>query len=532
MPNLLSFVREAHADRELLVLGDTRLTYAQADDRAAELAKGLLAMGVTKGTKVGLLLPNTPDWVLLWFALGRIGAHTIALSTFYQAGEIAWAVRHNDLQLLITAPRYLKADYIERLERGLPGLAACTGPELYLPDQPYLRNILVLGECDRPWALRGEAALAAAATARPAIDDALLARVEAAVNPADPLVTICTSGTTSEPKAVVHSHGNALRAVWQFMDFFDVRRDDKIYPAMPFFWIGGLNTHLIPAMYRGACVVCTETPEPRDIIAAAKAEKITVIVQWLPQARRLALALEEMGETLPSVRLGLAPQRDLLGELIPADQLCGGPLGMTESFGMHSMDRLDLPLPKGKGGSNGRKLVGLDRLVVDPETREPVAAGERGELLIRGYNMMTGYYGKERWEAFTRDGWFPTGDLVTIDEEGFLWFQGRGGDMIKTSGANVAPPEVEAALAACPGVREAIVFGVPDEVKGEVVVAVVSAAQGSQVEPEDLRRAVREAISPYKIPQTIKVVTHEDIPRTASGKPIKHRLRETLFGSE
>jgi acyl-coenzyme A synthetase/AMP-(fatty) acid ligase len=528
-PNLLGFVREAYGDREFLVLDDRRFTYAEADARSAELAKGLLAMGLGKGARVGLLMPNDPDWVIAWMACARIGALTIALSTFYQPPEIAWGVRHNDVQVLLIASRFLKNDYLEKLERAVPGLAAATSPELYLPDHPYLRRIVVWGECDRPWAMRGPADILAAAAAQPAVNDALLARIEAGVTPSDMLVTICTSGTTSEPKAVVHSHGSALRATYQFMDYVDVRPDDRVYPAMPFFWIGGLNTHLIPAMYRGACVCCSRTPEPGDLIEMVQREKVTVIQQWPPQTRRLMLTLEETGQTLPSVRLGLPPQLDLLGRPMPADRQANGSLGMTESFGMHSMDRLDTPTPVGKAGSNGRKLVGMDRQIFDPETRAPLPRGERGELMIRGYNMMLGYYGKERWETFTRDGFFPTGDLATVDEDEYIWFHGRGGEMIKTSGANVAPQEVEVALAACPGVREAIVFGMPDEVKGEAVIAVVSAAQGSALDPESLRSALRETISPYKVPQSITIVTHEQIPRTASGKPIKHKLRDILF---
>ena len=528
-PNLFAFVREAYGDREFLVLDDQRLTYAQADRQSAELAKGLLAMGVGKGSRVGILMPNSPDWVIAWMACARIGALSVALSTFYQPPEIAWGVRHNDLQVLLTVARFLKSDYIEKLERGLSGLAEATSPELYLPDQPHLRRIVVWGDCDRAWATHGPADLLAAAAAQPAIDDALLARIEATIHPVDPLVTICTSGTTSEPKAVVHSHGSALRATYQFMDYFDVRPDDRIYPAMPYFWIGGLNTHLIPAMYAGACVCMARSPDAIDVIDMAKREKVTVIQQWPPQARRMQQALEETGQTLPALRLGLGAPRDLLGRPMPADRLMSGPLGMTESFGMHSMDRLDTPIPLSKAGSNGRKLAGMERIIVDPETRAPLPLGQRGELMVRGYNMMLGYYGKERWEMFTRDGFFPTGDLATLDEDGYLWFHGRNGEMIKTSGANVAPPEVENALMACEGVREAIVFGLPDEVKGEVVVAVVAAKQGFELDAATLIKAVRETISPYKTPQSIAFLTHEEIPRTASGKPIKHKLRDMLF---
>jgi acyl-CoA synthetase (AMP-forming)/AMP-acid ligase II len=528
-PNLIRYSCEKFGAREFLALDDRRLTYDEADRRSRELAKGLLAMGVGKGARVGVLMANDPDWVVAFLACARIGALTVALSTFYQAPEIAWAVRHNDLQILLTASRYLKADYVERLERALPGLAQAETPELFLPEHPYLRRIVVWGGCDRPWALQGPADVLAAATARPAVDDALLARVEAAVRPCDALVTICTSGTTSEPKAVVHSHGAALRATYQFIDFFDLGPDDRMYPAMPFFWIGGLNTHLIPTMYRGGCLCFSPSPDPLDLIAMAQREKVTIIQAWPPQTRRLMLALEETGQTLPSVRVGLPPQLDLFGNPIPPDRQSGGPLGMTESFGMHGMDRLDMPLPVGKGGANGRPLEGMERAIFDPETGEPLPRNKGGEVYIRGVNMMLGYYGKDRWEYTTRDGFFPTGDLARIDEESFLWFLGRGGEMIKTSGANVAPQEVEVALSGCAGVREAIVFGVPDEIKGEAVVAVVSAAQGSELDPESLRLALREAISPYKVPQSITVLTHEDIPRTASGKPIKPKLRQMLF---
>jgi acyl-CoA synthetase (AMP-forming)/AMP-acid ligase II len=529
IPNLLAYARETHPDRDFLVLGDQRLTYAEADRRSAELAKGLLALGVSKGTRVGVLMANEPDWVLAFLACGRIGAWVVTLSTFYQPPELAWGLRHNDIQVLLTAGRYLKSDYVERLERALPGLADSASPDLMLAEAPYLRRIVVWGDCDRAWAMHGPDALLAAAAAKPGVNDALLANVEAAVKPADALVTICTSGTTAEPKAVAHSHGSALRASYQFLDYYDFQAFDRIYPGMPFFWVGGLNSHLLPAMYKGACLCFAATPDPHDVIAMAKQENVTIMLQWATQMARMEQVLAATGETLPKVRLGIGPPKDLHGQVIPPDRRAGGALGMTESFGMHGFSRMDTPMPVGKGGSNGRKLPAMERIIVDPETGEVQPPGQPGEVWLRGPHMMIGYYGKERWEAFTRDGWFPTGDLATIDEEGFLWFHSRMGEMIKTTGANVAPPEVEAALARCPGVREAIVFGVPDEARGEAVVAVVSPTHGDTVTPEALTAALREMISPYKLPREIAIMSFEEIPRTAAGKPIKTRLREMLY---
>jgi acyl-CoA synthetase (AMP-forming)/AMP-acid ligase II len=527
-PNAFRYAAERHGDREFLVLDDVRLTFADADRLSAELARSLIALGAGKGSRVGVLMPNNPDWVIAWMACARIGAVTVALSTFYTAPEIAWSLRHNDVQLLLTADRFMKNDYLERLERAAPGLAGASA-ELFLPAFPHLRRIVVWGESDRPWALRAATDLPAAAAARPQIDAALLAELETTITPADPLVVISTSGTTSEPKAVVHTHGSAFRSTYQFIDYLDIREDDRAYPAMPFFWVGGLNTHLFPAIYTGSCLCFSRTPDPSSVIPMVQREEVTVILQWLPQAKRLQLALDASGQTLPSVRVGMGPYRDLLGKLIPAERAVGGMLGMTESFGYHSMDRMDVAAPIGKGGSNGRKLPGLDRLVVDPETGAPLPAGQRGELMIRGDNLMQGYYGKERWEVFTADGYFPTGDLVTIDADGYLWFHGRAGEMIKTSGANVAPPEVENALLACPGVREAVVFGIDDEDKGEAVVAVVAGNADAVLDADVLCAQLREMISPYKVPQAIAFLSQDQIPRTASGKPIKHKLRELLF---
>jgi acyl-CoA synthetase (AMP-forming)/AMP-acid ligase II len=528
-PNLFRYARETHGAREFLVLDDERVSFAEADRRSVELAKGLLALGLGKGARVGILMPNCPDWVIAFMACARVGAHAVLLSTFYQAPEIAWGVRHNDVQVLLAAARYLRNDYVERLEAGLPGLAEAASAELHLPEQPHLRHIAVWGECDRRWALPGPEGLLAAAAARPQVDDALLAAVEARVSPADPLLTICTSGTTAEPKAVVHCHGVAVRAPFQFLDFIDVRPDERSYVAMPFFWIGGINVNLIPTLFMGACMYFTRTPDAAEVLALCKREQITRIIAWPAQLQRMRELLDEAGETLPTLRIGLYPPKDKLGRPIPPERRAGGQMGMTESFGMHSSDPIDIVLPLGKAGSWGRKLPGMERVVVDPETGEPLPRGEKGELLLRGYNMMLGYYGKERWETFTRDGFFRTGDLVVLDEDEHLFFLGRMGEMIKTAGANVAPAEVEKALMGCEGVREAVVFGLPDPVKGEVVAAVVAPSEGSELTLERLRAQLAQALSAYKTPQAIAFLSQDEFPRTGSGKPIKRKLKEMLF---
>lgn len=523
LPAIVRWAAEAHGERDLFVMGDRRVSFAEADRQSKALAKGLLALGIGKGTRIGLLMENSPDWPLCFFAAARSGALTVALSTFYQPPEISWAVRHNDLGTLLISARYLKADYIERLERALPGLAAHTGTELYLPEHPYLRRIVVFGECDRPWAMNGADAILAAAAARPQIDEAFLARIEENIVPADDLVIICTSGSTAEPKAVLHTHGVCARVTYEFLDYMDMRPGDRSYNGQPFFWIGGININLMPALFHGATLCFAPSPAPEDVLDLIEREQVTRLSLWAAQTHGL---LERAGgRDLTSIRTGGIEPLDRWGEVIPPDRRIGGLMGMTESFGMHSIHHLWLPTPVGKGGSWGQTMRGMERRIVDPATGEELPRGVEGELYIRGYAMMRAYYKKEREETVSRDGWFATGDLAIIDEEDHIFFTGRRGDLVKTSGANVAPAEVELALLRLPGVREAIVFGLPDPVRGEKVTAVLVAKSGETIDIAATASALRQEISPYKVPVEFVVMEADDIPRTGSLKPQKPQLK-------
>lgn len=528
LPELVKAAAAMHGGRDFVVLGDERLSFRGAEARSRELARGLIGLGVGKGSRVGLLMPNSPAWVTGWFAAARTGALTVALSTFFRPPELSWGLGHNDIDTLLVAARYLNNDYVEALERAIPELAAQTGPELFLPSHPFLRRIVVFGDCDRPWALKGPDAIDAAARANPRIDDAFLAEVEANIAPTDPLITICTSGSTAEPKAVVHCHGVAVEATRQFLPYYDWRPDDRAYSGHPYFWIGGLNVNLLPALYVGDCQVCSASPDPAALAALVERERLTRLAIWPSQAAGLREAAERDGRDLSSVRVGL-DNLDEDGRPIPPERRYGGVFGMTETFGMHALEVLNRPVPPQKAGSHGRPLPGIERRIVDRETGAALGPGQVGELHLRGHTLMLGYYKKPRDQVFTRDGFFPTGDLCYIDEDDWLYFVGRASEMIKTSGANVSPREVELALLAQGGLREAHVFGVADPLKGEVVTAVLVPEPG---EPPDVERRLarlRGDLSPYKVPRRATAMAYEAVPRTLSGKPDKTRLKTMLM---
>ena len=233
------------------MLGDERLTYAAADARSAALAKGLLVSGVGKSTPVALLAPNGPAWVVAWLAAARIGAVVALLNTYGKTRELGRALRHADVAHLLTVGSHLGHDYLARLEEAAPGLADQRHEHLLLPSHPYLRSVWTWGGAGagaRPWCGPVDDLVARGA----AVPDEILAEVEAEVRPSDPMIMVFSSGSTADPKAVVHSHGATVRHAHNLNQQRDLRPDDVIYTPMPLFWVGGLSFSLVAAMHAGA----------------------------------------------------------------------------------------------------------------------------------------------------------------------------------------------------------------------------------------------------------------------------------------
>jgi acyl-CoA synthetase (AMP-forming)/AMP-acid ligase II len=275
-------------------------------------------------------------------------------------------------------------------------------------------------------------------------------------------------------------------------------------------------------------MVYSPTPKEDDVPDTLVRHRVTRITAWPPQLAALLERARVRGVDLSFVERGLFPPKDMQGRPIPAGRYCAGQLGMTESYGPHGMESPRTVLPPERSGSAGHTIEGIERRVVNPETGEVLPPGQPGELHIRGWSMMDGYYKRERAEVFLPDGWFATGDRVVLDEAGYVYFKGRISEMIKTSGANVSPAEVEALLLGYDNVQEAIVFGLPDPVKGERVTAVIVPREGKSVDTRQLLADLKENVSPYKVPAEVHVMAYDDVPRTDAGKPRKPLLKERL----
>jgi acyl-CoA synthetase (AMP-forming)/AMP-acid ligase II len=533
LPRALAYALEHFPDHPFLIDGERSYSYADAARISAERARALLALGIGKGTRVGLLMPNSPDWVFNWLAAGRIGAFMILISTLYQPRELGWVLGYSDVAALFTSAEFGGHDYAARLEKALPGLAEQASPELVLREHPYLRRILMwdgerASQKQRRWALPGKETLVRAARETPAVDDAFLAAAEAAVTPGDDFVAICTSGSTADPKVVVHSHGSALRIVHTYRAYRHLKSDDRDLAGMPLFWLGGLNSNLIPALFEGAALVFPPSPKMDDLLDTVVRQRVTKVGLWPVQKNALFDLARERGADFSAVREDRSEPRDAEGNVIPMNRRVGSLLGMTESFGPHGVETRYSVLPPERAGSLGHAVEGIERRIVDPDSGAVLPPGQVGELQIRGFSLMQGYYKKERGEVFTADGWFPTGDLCRLDAEGYVYFHSRKSEMIKSMGANVAPREVELQLEGLPGVREAIVFGLPDERRGEAVTALVVPLEGQSVDGEVLRTQLKDRLSAYKVPGEIIVAGHEDVPRTDSGKSRKAELIKRL----
>ncbi len=537
-PTADRFVRhlaEQWGDRDLVVLGERRLTYRSLEAQSRRLGRALLAAGVGPGSRVALLAPNGPEWVVGWMAAARIGAVVVLLNTFHQARELGWTLAHCEADALLTVDRYLNHDYLARLEQAVPDLADQQRDAVSVESHPRLRAVWMWGATSPApdWCGTVDGLLARAGEVSDERFDEAAARVE----PQDPMVVIYTSGSTSEPKGVVHSHSTVIVHPFNLLQFRDLRPGDMLYTSMPLFWVGGLSYTLVSAMHTGATVVFEERFEPGRTLELIERHRVTHVIGWPHIAKALVEHPSFAGRDLSSIRGGS------FDELLPVHLRVSDPrrkatsLGMTESHGPHSIEPLHVELSAGKEESFGRSVPGIERRIVDPDTGDELPAGQPGEIWIRGYSLMLGLLGQDPADVFEPGGWYRTGDSGLLDADGHLYFRGRLGTVIKTGGTNVAPREVELAIELQPDVMHAFVVGVPaGGGRGEAVAAAVVAKPGVGIDPEDLRSRLRADMASYKVPRHVAVFAERrDLPWLESGKVDLQGLRGLLtdrFGPE
>lgn len=535
VPALLDACRRRFAERDCVVTPETRLTFAELDEKSRRLAARLVEAGVSKGSRVGILFPNGVEWVLTWAAAARVGAVTIPVNTFYKAPELGRFLRHADVQYLVGVGSFLQHDYLAALETLAPDLSAQGPGPLWLEDFPQLRRVLLWGEGDpaRPWA---EPNLVGAL--EEAVDPRVAAVVEALgddVTPGDELFVTYTSGSTGEPKGVIHSHGGVVRQASNLAVLSGVDEESRIWTPMPLCWVGGFAFSLLRSLVAGGCFLTQAVFEPGAALKMFAAERVTNVSAWPGIAKTLGEHPDFPATDLSSLRTPTSLYDAMPPDRRPPDPgLAPTSLGMSETCGPHTFwtpGEEVTGVPEECRGAFGHEVPGTEHRIVDPETGEVLPEGREGEVLVRGYNLMLGMYKRERSEVFDADGWYHTGDRGYF-RDGWFFFTGRQTDLIKTGGSNVAPAEVERCLLAYDEVKLAYVVGVPDPVKDQIVTALVvpwrnagqSQADGGNLDAEAIRARLREELSSYKVPAHVLFITDEQVPWLVSQKVDRRAL--------
>lgn len=525
--DLLDEVAAARPDADAVVARGARLTYAALKARADELARAFLAVGVRRGNRVAVILPNRPEWLIAMFAASKVGAITVGVSTFSSPREIAWTIEHCRPAAIVTLESFRGRGYLGALYDACPELSRSAPGELRSERLPELRAVICVDERRHDGVERFVDFLGRASD----MSERDRVAAQAAVAPTDPAYVLYTSGSTATPKGVTLAHGGVIANGFDIGERQHLTAADRVWLAVPLFWSFGSANALPAIMTHGGALVLQESFEPGEALALLDDERCSVYYGMANMARAILDHPDHPRRRLAAMRtgltIGLPEDIRMTMEAVAARELCNV-YGSTETYGNCAVTDAGDPLAL-RLETQGLPLPGMDIRVIDPESGRVLARGEVGELRVKGH-VTPGYYedAEQTRAAFDADGYFKTGDLGLIREDGRVSFRGRFKEMIKTAGMNVAPLEVEAILATHDAVKQAYVVGIPDRDRGELVVAAVELRDGAIATGEALTAFCRERLASYKVPARFVFRTADEFPRTPTGKVQKPRLRDEL----
>ncbi|HEU5044990.1 MAG TPA: AMP-binding protein [Nocardioidaceae bacterium] len=504
---VLSENRARYPDDPAMLWHGSVTTWSGLDDVVSRLAAGLHGLGVRRGDRVAIWLANCPELVHAYFAAARIGAVAVPLNPALTAHEATMLLADCAAVAVLLDDRHTEAARTLRAAG----------------DVPSLRHVVQVG---RASPAADECLLLAdlVAAARPG------AEAPSVAFPDDPVVIYYTSGTTGRPKGAVHTHFSVLATALSAGRMMELSRRDRVLLCTPLYHSAAMHTFLMAHALLGASWVVTPGFDPVQVLDRITEDRVTVYFGVVPMLIATLAVPDLAGRDLSSLRIlftGASPVPQALKqrciEAFPGVDLIDG-YGCTESGPagtcLHARDALERP------GSVGTPWPYLQVAVLDAVTGEPVGPETVGEVALRGPTEMLGYHNlPEETAAAFAGGWLHTGDLGSLDRDGFLSVTGRVKDMLIRGGVNVYPRETEEVLYTHPAVAECAVFGVPDETMGEEVMACVTLREGSSVTPEELLAHLSDRLAPHKRPCYVRLLP--ELPHNATGKVLKFRLQET-----
>ncbi len=514
VPALLAEMATRFPDRPFAIDERRALTYAAFQAEARRLAKSLYSLGVRRHDKVALVMGNQVEWLLLLFAVTMLGGVLVAVNTWWRRRELEHALRISDSSTLIMVDRYISNDYTQALAE-LGDLATAL---------PMLQRIVCLGETLPPGAVPYAEMLALGGD----VADAVIDDATAAIDPEDLTELLFTSGSTARAKAAGLAHRGLIDNMHGIGERMHLTEQDRLLLVVSMFWSYACANGLFAAMTHGAAVVLQFRYDAGEMLRLVDVQRCTAVYTQPNMVLELYAHPDRRIRDLSSWRTGIGrPQvMDALAEIGPQEMITS--YGLTECYGNSCNSDAKWPLSLRKRGS-GHPLPGVELRIADPATGAEWPPGQDGEIWLRG-NVTPGYHNdpERTCESIDVAGWFHTGDVGLIDEQGIVVYRGRFKEMIKTGGINVTPADVEELLQEHPAVPQAIVVGVPDRERDEIVAAMVVLKPGAQATPAELDAHCRAAAAQFKVPRFIEIVPPERVPLTDTGKVAKRAVIEAL----
>jgi fatty-acyl-CoA synthase len=518
-----------HPSKEFIVYPDRglRFTYAEFDRRVNALAKGLLAIGLRKGNHLGIWATNVPDWLTLLFATAKIGVVAVTVNTSYRIHELEYLVKQSDIKALCLIDGFRDIDYVGIINELVPELKSSERGRLKSARFPRLESVIFIGpEKHRGMYNTQELLLLGAHTS-----DEELRQASASLTCHEVINMQYTSGTTGFPKGVMLTHHNILNNGFHIGERQKFTDADRLCLTVPLFHCFGLVLGVMAILTHGATLVILESFDPLVALASVQKERCTAIygvpTMFIAELNHPMFGMFDLSSLRTGIMAGSPCPMEIMKRVI-SDMKCRDitiAYGLTEGSPVMTQTSTDDPIEM-RVSTVGQRLPGIEVRIVNPETNAEVGTGTQGEVVCRGYNVMKGYYNmpEATAQAVDRERWLHSGDLGTMDANGYFKITGRIKDMIIRGGENISPREIEEFLLRMEGVRDIQVAGIASPKFGEEVGAFVIRKDGAAITEEDVRDFCRGKIAKFKVPKYVFFV--DTYPMTASGKIQKYKLRE------
>jgi fatty-acyl-CoA synthase len=525
IPGYLREVTARYAEREALVWhgqdGARRWSYADLWQRSVEVAKALVACGVGKDERVGILMTNRPECLAAAFGTALAGGVIVMLNTFSTAPELEHLLATSGVSILLFERHVARKDFAAIVRELEPAVATAEPGGLRSRRFPFLRRLAAIdGEAPRaregaiePWS-----DFLAHGAATPA---ALVDATAATAHPSDLGAVFFSSGTTSLPKGICHSHRAVALQWWRWHRVMTLGEDVRSWTANGLFWSGNFSMVIGCTLTAGGTMVLESAFTPEEALALMQAERVTWPHAWPHQWAKLLAAANWNDVDLCSVRYVDS------GNAFTRHPSIGGTAWHEPlAFGTTETLTINTASPDATPASYGPPLPGNTLKIVDPLSGAVVPRGVRGEIAVKGPTLMLGYIGIAKDETVDAEGFFHSGDGGYLDDHGRLFWEGRLSDVIKTGGANVSPREIDEVLAACPGVKLCQTVGVPHETLGEMVVSCIVAHDGVAIDGEAIRDFAKQRLASYKVPRRVLFFRDGELAMTGSDKVKAGELRQ------